>query len=130
MENILRWGILGASKFALEHMLPAMQLAKKTKCVALGTSKYDHAKSFLSINPEIAVHEDYDLLLQDANVDAIYIPLPNHLHVEWARKAIEAGKHVLCEKPIALQADEIDELIQLRDTKTVTVTCLLKFSDS
>ena len=116
MENTLRWGILGASKFALEHMLPAMQLAKKTKCVTLATSKYDYAKPFLSINPEMAVHEDYDLLLQDANVDAIYIPLPNHLHVQWARKAIEAGKHVLCEKPIALQADEIDELIQLRDT--------------
>ena len=56
MENSLRWGILGASKFALEHMLPAMQLAKKTKCVALGTSKYDHAKPFLSINSEMAVH--------------------------------------------------------------------------
>jgi len=64
----------------------------------------------------MAVHEDYDLLLQDAIVDAIYIPLPNHLHMQWARKAIEAGKHVLCEKPIALQADEIDELIDLRDT--------------
>ena len=116
MENPLCWGILGASKFALEYMLPAMQLAKRTKCVALATSKYDHAIPFLSINPEIAVYEDYELLLQNPNIDAIYIPLPNHLHVHWAIKAIEAGKHVLCEKPIALQANEIDELIKVRDT--------------
>lgn len=116
MGNILRWGILGASKFALEHMLPAMQLAKGTRCVALATSNYNHAKPFLSINPEIAVYEDYELLLQDSSIDAVYIPLPNHLHVHWSRKAIKAGKHVLCEKPIALQANEIDELIEIRDT--------------
>ena len=116
MENPLCWGILGASKFALEYMLPAMQLAKRTKCVALATSKYDHATPFLGINPEIAVHEDYELLLQNPNIDAIYIPLPNHLHVHWAIKAIEAGKHVLCEKPIALKANEIDKLIKVRDT--------------
>ena len=116
MGNILRWGILGASKFALEHMLPAMQLAKGTRCVALATSNHNHAKPFLSINPEIAVYEDYELLLQDSSIDAVYIPLPNHLHVHWSRKAIKAGKHVLCEKPIALQANEIDELIEIRDT--------------
>ena len=116
MENPLCWGILGASKFALEYMLPAMQLAERTKCMALATSKYDHAIPFLSINPEIAVHEDYELLLQNPNIDAIYIPLPNHLHVHWAIKAIEAGKHVLCEKPIALKANEIDKLIKVRDT--------------
>ena len=97
-------------------MLPAMQLAKKTKCICLATSKYDHAKPFLDINPEITVYENYNLLLEDSNVDAIYIPLPNHLHVQWAIKAIAAGKHVLCEKPIALKCDEIDELIQLRDS--------------
>ena len=114
MGNALRWGILGASKFALDHMLPAMQLAEKTKCVALATSKPDNAKPFLNINPDITVHEDYDLLLQNPDVDAVYIPLPNHLHIKWTKKAIEAGKHVLCEKPIALQADEIDELIELQ----------------
>ena len=116
MENTLRWGILGASKFALEFMLPAMQLAKRTKCVALATSNYQHAKAFLRINPEIVVYEDYELLLQDSKIDAVYIPLPNHLHVQWSRKAIQAGKHVLCEKPIALHADEIDELIKMRNT--------------
>ena len=116
MENKLRWGILGASKFALEHMLPAMQLAKSTECVALATSNFQSAKPFLSINPEISVYESYDALLCNSNVDAIYIPLPNHLHVHWSRQAIQAGKHVLCEKPIALKADEIDELIRLRDT--------------
>ena len=121
MGNVLRWGILGASKFALDHMLPAMQLAGRTKCVALATSKPDNAKPFLNINPDITVHEDYDLLLQDPNVDAVYIPLPNHLHMKWTKKAIEAGNHVLCEKPIALKAAEIDELIQLRVTSGLVV---------
>ena len=75
MGNALRWGILGASKFALDHMLPAMQLAGRTKCVALATSKPDNAKPFLNINPDIKVHEDYNLLLQDPDVDAVYIEL-------------------------------------------------------
>jgi predicted dehydrogenase len=59
--------------------------------------------------------DSYDALLADPEIDAVYIPLPNHLHVEWAKKAMRAGKHVLCEKPIAMKADEIDALIALRD---------------
>ena len=57
------------------------------------------------------IHSDYDALLNDPAIDAVYIPLPNHLHVEWVKRAVAAGKHVLCEKPIAMQAGEIDELI-------------------
>jgi predicted dehydrogenase len=65
--------------------------------------------------PQVHVYDDYEALIQDANIDAIYIPLPNSLHVEWVKKAARAGKHVLCEKPIALAAAEIDDLIRLRD---------------
>ena len=115
MSDILRWGILGASKFAFEHMLPAMQLAKNNICVALATRDKSKAMQFLQINPEINIYNNYDSLLNDPNIDAIYIPLPNHLHIEWSRKALKAGKHVLCEKPISLNANEIDELIELRD---------------
>lgn len=115
MSNVLRWGILGASKFALEHMLPAMQLAKNNMCVALATSDKLKAKPFLEINSEMNIYNNYNSLLDDPNIDAIYIPLPNHLHIEWSKKAIKAGKHVLCEKPISLNASEIDELIELRD---------------
>tara|TARA_B110000114_G_scaffold20167_1_gene19273 strand:+ start:10151 stop:11128 length:978 start_codon:yes stop_codon:yes gene_type:complete len=121
MGKALRWGILGASNFALEHMLPAMQLSRNTKCVALATSSANKAKPFLEINQDITIYKGYDALIQDTEVDAIYIPLPNHLHMEWAKKSINAGKHVLCEKPIAMHADEIDELIYMRDNSGLLV---------
>ena len=73
MSDILRWGILGASKFAFEHMLPAMQLAKNNICVALATRDKSKAMQFLQINPEINIYNNYDSLLNDPNIDAIYI---------------------------------------------------------
>lgn len=115
MSDDLTWGILGCSKFALEHMLPAMQIAKNNKCIAIATTDISKTKSFLEINKDIKIYLNYNELLNDDNVDAVYIPLPNHLHLEWTKKAILAGKHVLCEKPIALKANDIDELIKLRD---------------
>ena len=121
MSDILKWGILGCSKFALEHMLPAMQLAKNNKCIAIATSDTLKAKPFQEINSDMNIYNDYNDLLNDINVDAVYIPLPNHLHVEWTKRAILAGKHVLCEKPIALNAKDIDELIELRDQSGLLV---------
>lgn len=115
MGNPVRWGILGASKFALEKMGPAIHAAKGAELAALATSSVQKAEPFQAYAPNIAVYEHYDALLADPDIDAVYIPLPNHLHVEWSRKALNAGKHVLCEKPIAMSASEIDELIALRD---------------
>jgi predicted dehydrogenase len=121
MTKPLRWGILGAAKFAREHMAPAMMLAKNTELAALATSSADKAAAFTSLHPSLQIHSDYDALLNDPAIGAVYLPLPNHLHVEWVKCAVEAGKHVLCEKPIAMQADEIDELITLRDRAGVLV---------
>ena len=121
MTKPLRWGILGAAKFAREHMAPAMMLAKNTELAALATSSADKAAAFTSLHPSLQIHSDYDDLLNNPAIGAVYIPLPNHLHVEWVKRAVEAGKHVLCEKPIAMQADEIDELITLRDRAGVLV---------
>ena len=111
----LRWGILGASNFAANHMGPAIHAAKGAELAALGTSDPAKAGRFTSFAPGLRVHDSYDDLLADESVDAVYIPLPNHLHVEWTLKALEAGKHVLCEKPMTLQADEFDRLIAARD---------------
>jgi predicted dehydrogenase len=116
MSATLNWGILGASNFAREHMAPAIHAARGARLVALATSNAAKAAPFQAFCPDLRVHEDYDALLQDAAVDAVYIPLPNHLHVEWASKALQAGKHVLVEKPVALKAAEIDGLIALRDS--------------
>jgi predicted dehydrogenase len=111
----MRWGILGAAKIAAGELAPAIQLARDNELVAVATRDPSRAAPFAAQAPGLRVHASYEALLDDPNVDAVYIPLPNHLHVEWSLKAARAGKHVLCEKPIALQASEIDQLIAARD---------------
>ena len=109
----LNWGVLGASKFALEHLTPAMQLSKNNRFLALATSSKQKAAPFVRLEPGIDVFDDYDQLLADNRINAVYIPLPNTMHVDWTKRAIQAGKHVLCEKPIAMRSTEINELIGL-----------------
>lgn len=111
----VRWGILGAAKFAREHMGPAIHAAKGAELAAIATSRRDKAAGFAAFAPQIAIHDDYDALLADPSIDAVYVPLPNHLHVPWTLRALAAGKHVLCEKPITLEAAEFDDLIAARD---------------
>ena len=110
MTEPIRWGILGAASFARDHMAPAIHMADNAELAALATSDPAKAAPFQAIQPRVRVHDSYEALLADPGIDAVYVPLPNHLHVEWTKKAMEAGKHVLTEKPIALKADEIDAL--------------------
>ncbi len=111
----VRWGVLGAARFAREHMAPAIHAAEGAELAALATSDPAKAEGFRAFCPGIAVHPSYEALLADPSIDAVYIPLPNHLHVEWTLKALAAGKHVLTEKPIAMKAREIDQIIAARD---------------
>lgn len=111
----VNWAVLGAAKFAREHMARAIHEAEGARLYALATSDPVKAAPFSAFCPGLKVHASYDALLADPEVEAIYIPLPNHLHVEWTLKALEAGKHVLTEKPIAMAADQIDALIAARD---------------
>ena len=111
----LRWGILGAANFALQHMAPAIHAAKGAELYALATASSEKAKGFSAFCPGLKVHSSYEALLADPMIDVVYIPLPNHLHLEWTLKALAAGKHVLTEKPIALSAAEIDQIIAARD---------------
>ena len=115
VNSSFKWGILGASKFAFEQMAPAIHAAKGNSLVALATKDSKKAKKFLALSDTLNIHCDYNDLLEDPNIDAVYIPLPNHLHIEWAMRCLKAGKHVLCEKPISMVAEEIDGLIELRD---------------
>jgi predicted dehydrogenase len=115
MTKTVRWGVLGASNFAQEHMAPAIHMARGAELAALATSHSIKAAPFQEFCPSLRVHHTYDALLADPAIDAVYIPLPNHLHVEWTLKALAAGKHVLCEKPIAMQASDIDRIIAARD---------------
>jgi predicted dehydrogenase len=115
----VRWGILGAAKFAREFMGPALTLAPGGRIAALATSDPAKAAPFRVFAPDLRVHDSFDALLADPSIDAVYIPLPNGLHVEWSLKAMQAGKHVLCEKPVAMQAGDFDRLIAARDAAGV-----------
>jgi len=111
----IRWGILGASKFASQYMGPAIHAAEGAELAALATSSEEKARGFKAFCPSLQVFLDYDAMLADPSIEAVYIPFPNHLHVEWTIKALQAGKHVLCEKPIALTDSDFDRLIAARD---------------
>ncbi len=116
MTDPIRWGILGAAKFAREWMGPAIHAADGAELWALATSSQDKARPFSAFAPGLRVHDSYEALLADPEIDAVYIPLPNHLHVEWTLRALDAGKHVLCEKPLCLSADQFDAVIARRDS--------------
>ncbi|MCV2865162.1 Gfo/Idh/MocA family protein [Albidovulum sediminicola] len=118
----VNWGVLGAAKFAREHMARAIHEAEGARLFALATSDPLKAAGFQAFCPDLKIHQGYEALLADPEVEAVYIPLPNHLHIEWTRKALEAGKHVLTEKPIAMAAAEIDALIELRDRSGLFAT--------
>lgn len=115
------WGILGASHFAADKMGPAIHAASGTRLAALATSAKEKAAPFEAFAPDIEVFLDYDEMLASSSIDAVYIPLPNHLHIEWTLKAIEAGKHVLVEKPLAMRADGFDPVIAARDASGLVV---------
>jgi predicted dehydrogenase len=119
MPDTVRWGILGAANFALEQMAPAIHAARGAELAALATTNPSRAAMFQDFAPGLRVQDSYDALLADPAIDAVYIPLPNHLHVEWTLKAIAAGKHVLCEKPLAMQAGQFDAVIAARDAAGV-----------
>ncbi|WP_170433179.1 Gfo/Idh/MocA family protein [Ruegeria arenilitoris] len=115
MHNPVQWGILGAAKFARQFMGPAIHAASGARLSALATSDPAKAGPFQDFCPDLTVFDDYDALLASPEIEAVYIPLPNHLHVEWSLKALDAGKHVLCEKPMTMRAEEFDALIHKRD---------------
>ena len=109
---VINWGILGASKFAREHMGPALHAAAGGRLAALATRSPDRAGPFRNIAPDLKIHDSYDALLADPGIDAVYNPLPNHLHVHWALRAIAAGKHVLVEKPLCDSSEKVERLIE------------------
>lgn len=115
MADTINWGILGAANFALQHMGPAIHAAEGARLGALATGSAHKIPPFRAFCPDLRVHETYEALLADPELDAVYIPLPNHLHLQWSLKALEAGKHVLCEKPMTLKAREFEQLIKARD---------------
>lgn len=121
MSNKVRWGILSAAAIGVKKVIPAMQKSTELEVVALASRDADRARE-TALELGISKHYgSYEELLEDPQIDAIYNPLPNHLHVPWSIKAAEAGKHVLCEKPIAIKTAEVRKLIGVRDWTGVKI---------
>jgi len=121
MSEKVRWGILGTANIALTKVIPALQRSAWCEIAAIASRDLSQAKEAADKLNIRSAYGSYDELLADPSVEVIYNPLPNHLHAPWARKAAEAGKHVLCEKPIALNADEARTLIDVRDRTGVRI---------
>jgi predicted dehydrogenase len=102
----VRWGILGAARIAVKHVIPAIQTSGHSRVEAIASRDAAAAERVASQFGIGRAYGSYEAIVADPNVDAVYIPLPNHLHVPWSLRAIEGGKHVLCEKPIGLTAAE------------------------
>jgi len=111
----VKWGVLGAASIAVQRMLPAMREAPSATLHAIASRDADKARGVAARFEAPRAYGGYDQLLADPEVDAIYIPLPNQLHFEWSMRALEAGKHVLCEKPLCLTSRDVERLCAARD---------------
>jgi predicted dehydrogenase len=113
--NKLRWGVVGTANIAVSKVVPAMQLGNWCEVVAIASRDLDRAKQAAQSLGIPKAYGSYEDLLDDDTIDVVYNPLPNHLHVRWSSAAAEAGKHVLCEKPISLNVAQALELLAVRD---------------
>ncbi|MCU1326503.1 MAG: oxidoreductase, Gfo/Idh/MocA family [Bryobacterales bacterium] len=121
MANKIRWGVLGVAKIATVKVIPAMQHGSLCEISAIASRDPDRARKAADDLGISKAYGSYEELLADPDIDAVYNPLPNHLHVPWTLRAAAAGKHVLCEKPIALSAAEASQLLVARDRAHVKI---------
>jgi predicted dehydrogenase len=107
----VRWGIISTAKIGREKVIPAIQKGKFCEVHAIASRKKEDAEKVAAELSISKAYGSYEELLADSQIDAVYVPLPNHLHIEWTIKAMQAGKHVLCEKPIGLSSAQAQQLI-------------------
>jgi predicted dehydrogenase len=117
----IRWAVLGTAKIATQKVIPAIQKGECSEIVAIASRNLETARRAAEQLQIPRAYGSYEEALTDPGVDAVYIPLPNHLHVPWSIRAAEAGKHVLCEKPIGMSADECRTLLAVRDRTGVKI---------
>lgn len=111
-KRSLRWGIVGCAGIAIRSVIPGIQQSERGEVAAIASRGLEKAKETAAKLGIPQAYGSYEELLEDPSIDAVYIPLPNHLHKEWTIRAARAGKHVLCEKPIALTAAETEEMAE------------------
>jgi len=111
----VRWGVLGVARIATHRIIPAMLRSERCEVVAIASRDQGKAGEAARKLGVPKAYGSYEALLADSEIEAVYNPLPNHLHVPWSIRAAEAGKHVLCEKPISLSTAEARDLVAARD---------------
>ena len=121
MREKVRWGVLGVARIATEKVIPAMQRGGWSDVTAIASRDLKKAQSAAASLGIPKAYGSYEELLADPEIEAVYNPLPNHLHVPWSARAAEAGKHVLCEKPISLSVAECRTLLAVRDRTGVKI---------
>ncbi len=112
-ENTVKWGILGAAWIANERVIPAIHKAENAEVIAIASRTQEKAEQLAKAHSIPKAYGSYEALLDDPEINAVYIPLPNHLHLEWTQKAAAAGKHVLCEKPAALSEAQAHQMVEV-----------------
>ncbi len=108
----VRWGILGAANIAVKYVAPAIVTSSNGELVAVASRNPARGRDAYAFVPGVRVYSDYESLINDSEIDAIYNPLPNSLHAEWSIRALQAGKHVLCEKPLAVTVEEGEQMVE------------------
>ncbi|KZL13611.1 Gfo/Idh/MocA family protein [Pseudovibrio sp. Ad37] len=116
---MVKWGVLSTARIGRDKVIPALQKAKGVEVVAIASRNEENAKKVATELGIEKAYGSYEALLADPDIDVIYNPLPNHMHVPMTIEAVKAGKHVLCEKPIALDADEARLLLEMPDNRFV-----------
>jgi predicted dehydrogenase len=111
-DGTLRLGILGAARIALGGIIPAAARTEVVEVAAVATRSGEKARAVGEVAPDTELFEDYSSLLENPEVEAVYIPLPNSMHVEWTLRALEVGKHVLCEKPFSQNAEGAEKAVE------------------
>src|SRR4051812_28160957 len=119
---MFRWGVLSTAKIAWQHVIPAILESNAGVLTAIASRDAARARVTADRFGVPLAFGSYEELLASDAIDGVYIPLPNTQHIEWTLKAAQAGKHVLCEKPIAMAAAEIAKLIAMRDRKRVLIS--------
>src|SRR5467141_4822190 len=114
-QGKVKWGVLGAASIAMRKVIPGMQQGEWSEVAAIASRGLKKAKDAAKKLGISKAYGSYEELLADAEIEAIYNPLPNHLHVPWSMKAAAAGKHVLCEKPLSLTVAEAKTLLAVRE---------------
>jgi len=117
MSDRVRWGILSTARIAREKVIPALFKAEAVEVVAIASREAEAARAAAAALRIPRAHASYEALLADDGVDAVYIPLPNHLHVDWSIRALEAGKHVLVEKPLGMDAADAERLVRAAEAR-------------